>query len=115
MRGNALHTFKNNSGPTQENLAGILAVFRRKYVKRQSMATAKHEFHQLFLNPANQKSVDFLDELQKLAKDAFVKAVLAIIEKFMYAKIPPHLKKYITQAHLEKARINRLSLAMKGN
>ena len=37
MRGDALETFKNNNGPTQENLGEILAVFRRKYVKPQSI------------------------------------------------------------------------------
>ena len=44
MRGDALQTFKNINGPTRENLEEILAVFRRKYVKLQSMATAKHKF-----------------------------------------------------------------------
>ena len=41
MRGDALQTFKNINGPTRENLEEILAVFRRNYVKPQSMATAK--------------------------------------------------------------------------
>ena len=48
-------------------------------------------------NPANQKLIDFLDELQKLAKDAFGVATQAIIEQFIYAKMPPHLKKSINQ------------------
>ena len=93
MRGDALQTFKNISGPTRENLGEILAVFRRNYVKPQSMATAKHKFQKLVFNPANQKLVDFLDELQKLAKNAFGIAAHAIIEQFIYDKIPPHLKK----------------------
>ena len=38
MRMDALQTFKNINGPTRENLGEILAVFRRKYVKPQSMA-----------------------------------------------------------------------------
>ena len=71
MRGDALQTYKNIISPTREKLGEILAVFRRKYVKPQSMATAKHKFHKLVFNPANQKLVYFLDELQKLAKDAF--------------------------------------------
>ena len=33
MRGDALQTFKNISSPNRENLAEILTVFRRKYVK----------------------------------------------------------------------------------
>ena len=101
MRGDALQTFKNFNGPTRKNLEEILAVFRRKYVKPQSMATAKHNFQKLVFNPGNQKLVDFLDELQKLAKDAFGIAAHAIIEQFIYAKMPPHLKKSINQAHLE--------------
>ena len=35
------------------------------------MATAKQKFMELVFNPANQKLVDFLDELQTLAKDTF--------------------------------------------
>ena len=68
MRGDALQTFKNISGPTRENLGEILAVFRRKYVKPQSMATAKHKFQKLALNPANQKLVDFLDNSKNWPK-----------------------------------------------
>ena len=81
MRGDALQTFKNIIGPTRENLGQIPAVFRRKYVKPQSMATAKHKFQKRVFNPANQKLVDFVDELQKLAKDAFGTAAYAIIEQ----------------------------------
>ena len=80
MRGDALQTFKNIGSPNRENLTEILTVFRRKYVKLQSMATAKHKFQQLVFNPVNQKLTDFLDELQKLAKDAFGVAAQAIID-----------------------------------
>ena len=64
MRGDALQIFKNINGPTGENLGEILPVLRRKYVKPQLMATAKHKFQRLVFNPANQKLVDFLGELQ---------------------------------------------------
>ena len=92
MSGDALQTFKNINGPTRENLEEILAVFRRKYVKLQSMATAKRKFQKLVFNPGNQKLVDFLDGLQKLAKDVFGIAAHAMNEQFIYAKRPPHLK-----------------------
>ena len=108
MRGDALQTFKNITSPNRENLAEILTVFRRKYVKPQSMATAKHKFQRLVFNPANQKLIDFLDELQKLAKDAFGVAAQAIIEQFIYAKMPPHLKKSINQAHLENGTYEQI-------
>ena len=101
MRGDALQTFKNITGPNRENSGEILTVIRRKYVKPQSMATAKHKFQRLVFNPTNQKLIDFLDELQKLAKHAFGVAAQAIIEQFIYAKMPPYLKKSINQAHLE--------------
>ena len=71
MRGDALQTFKNITSPNRENLGEILTVFRRKYVKPPSLATAKHKFQRLVFNPANQNLIDFLDELQKLARDAF--------------------------------------------
>ena len=108
MRGDALQTFKNITSPNRENLGGILTVFRRKYVKPQSMATAKHKFQRLDFNPANQNLNDFLDELQKLATDAFGVAAQAIFEQFIYAKMPHHLKKSINQAHLESGTYEQI-------
>ena len=114
MRGDALQTFKNITTPNRENLGEILTVFRRKNLKPQSMATAKHKFQRLVFNPANQKLVDFLDELQKLAKDAFGVAAQAIIEQFIYAKMPPDLKKSINQAHLENGTYEQIVSHLEG-
>ena len=108
MRGDAVQTFKNITSPNRENLGEILTVFRRRYVKPQSMATAKYKVQRLIFNPANQKLIDFLDELQKLAKDAFGNAAQAIIEQFIYAKMPPHVRKSINQAHLENGRYEQI-------
>ena len=72
------------------------------------MATAKDKFQKLVFNPANQTLVDFLDELQKLAKDAFGIAAHAIIEQFIYAKMPPHLRKSINLAHLENGTYEQI-------
>ena len=108
MRGDALQTFKNISSWNRENLTEILTVFRRKYVKPQSMAAAKHKFQQLVFNPVNQKLIDFLDELQKMAKDAFGVASQAINDQFIYAKIPPHLKKSKNQADLENGTYEQI-------
>ena len=101
MRGDALQTFKNFTSPKRVNSTEILTVYPTRYVKPQSMATAKHKFQRLVFNPANQKLIDFLDELQKLAKHAFGVAAREIIEQFVNAKMPPHLKKSINQEHLE--------------
>ena len=72
------------------------------------MASAKHKFQLLVFNPVNQKLINFLDELQKLAKDAFGVATQAIIDQFIYAKMPPHLKKSINQAHLENGTYEQI-------
>ena len=48
MRGDALQTFTNINGHTRENLEKILAVFRRKYVKPQSMAGSKSKVSRFF-------------------------------------------------------------------
>ena len=100
-----------------ERIWEIMAVFRfrRQYVKPQSMATAKHNFPKLVFKPANQKFVDFLDELQKLAKDAFGIATHAINEQFIYAKMPPHLRKSINQAIWKMAHMSRLLHTWKRN
>ena len=82
-------------------MGDILTIFRKKYVKPQSRATAKHKVQKLVFLPTNQKLVNFLDDFQKLTKNAFGIAAHAIIEQFMYAKMPPHLKKSVNQAHLE--------------
>ena len=86
----------------------FLAVFRRKYVKPQSIATAKHKFQKLVFNPANLKLVDFLGEFQKLIKGAFGISGHAIIEQIIYAKMPPHLKNSINQAHLENGTYEQI-------
>ena len=103
-----LYRLSKTSLPPTENLGEILTVFRRNYVKPHSMAPAKHKFQRLVFNPANQKLIEFLDELQKLAKDAFGFAAQVMIEQFIYAKMPPHLKKLINQAHLENGAYEQI-------
>ena len=114
MRRDALQTFKNFTSPNRENLVEILTVFRRKYVKPQSMATAKHKFQRLVFNPAKEKLIVFLDELQKLAKDVFGVAAQAIIEQFIYAKMPPHLKISVNRAHLENGTYEQIVSHLEG-
>ena len=43
-----------------------------------------------------------------MAKDPFKVAAQAIIEQFIYAKMPPHLKKSINQAHLENGTYEQI-------
>ena len=101
MKGYAAQMIRNNNTLTRQKLGEILAVSHRKYVKAQSMAKAKQKVHNLVFNPADEKLVDFLHEFFKLAKDAFDRAAHIIVEHFIYAKLPPHLRKWINQAHPE--------------
>ena len=100
MRADLLQTIQNINGPIRENPGETPAVFRRKYLKHQSIATTKLKIHKLLLNPANQKLVASLDKLHKLTKNAFGTAARAIIEQLIHAKKPPHLNKSTKEAQL---------------
>ena len=47
LRGFALESFKNIERTPTTMLEDILVVYRRKYVKPESSASAKHRFHRL--------------------------------------------------------------------
>ena len=108
LRGLALKTFKNIQRTPFTTLEDILKVFRRKYVKPESSASAKHRFNRLFFDPENQKLPDFLEELQESAEKAFGDNAHQMIENLLYAKMPPHLKKSINQAYLENGTYDQI-------
>ena len=89
LRGLALKTFKNIQRTPTTTLEDILKVFRRKYVKPESSASAKHRFNRLSFDPENQKLPDFLEELQESAEKAFGDNAHQMIENLLYAKMPP--------------------------
>ena len=53
MRGMRYKPSKTLMTQPERILEEIITVFRRKYVKPQSMATAKHKFQKLVFNPGN--------------------------------------------------------------
>ena len=108
LRGLALKTFKNIQRTPTTTLEDILKVFRRKYVKPESSASAKHRLNRLFFDPENQKLPDFLEELQESAEKAFGENAHHMIENLLYAKMPPHLKKSINQAYLENGTYDQI-------
>ena len=85
LRGLALKTFKNIQRTPNTTLDDILKVFRRKYVKPESSASAKHRFNRLSFDPENQKLPDFLEELQESAEKAFGDNAHQMIENLLYA------------------------------
>ena len=88
-RGLALKTDKNIQRTPNTTLEDIIKVFRRKYVKPESSASAKHRFNRLSFDPENQKLPYFLEELQESAEKAFGENAHQMIEKLLYAKMPP--------------------------
>ena len=61
----ALQTFRNISALNKKTLDDVLIVFRRKYVKPESQATAKHKWHKLTFDPNTKSLPDFLEELNE--------------------------------------------------
>ena len=103
LRKNALQTFRNINSTNRQTLEDILAVFRRKYVKPESQATAKHKWHKLVFDPNTMKLPDFLEELNQGAEKAFGEHAQAMIDSLLYAKLPPKLKRSVNMARLENA------------
>ena len=103
LRKNALQTFRNFNTTNRHTLEDILAVFRRKYVKLESQATAKHKWHRLVFDTNTMKLPDFLEELNQGAEKAFGENAQAMIESLLYAKLPPKLKRSVNMARLENA------------
>ena len=103
LRKNALQTFRNINTANRQTLEDILAVFRRKYVKPESQATAKHKWHRLVFDPNTIKLPDFLEKLNQGAEKAFGENAQAMIDSLLYAKLPPKLKRSVNMARLENA------------
>ena len=103
LRKNALQTFRNINTANRQTLEDILAVFRGKYVKPESQATAKHKWHRLVFDPNTMKLPDFLEELNQGAGKAFGENAQAMIDSLLYAKLPPKLKRSVNMARLENA------------
>ena len=75
-------------------------MFSRKYVKHESQANAKHEWHRLVFDPNLMKLPDFIEELNQGAENAFGDNA-QMIGSFVYAKLPPKLKRSVNMAKLE--------------
>ena len=89
----ALQTFRNISASNKKTLDDELFVFRRKYVKQESQATAKHKWHKFTFDPNTKSLPDFLEEINECAKRAFGDNAQHMIDSLLYAKLPPHLKR----------------------
>ena len=108
LRKEALQTFRNISAVNKKTLDDVIIVFRRKYVKPESQATAKHKWHKLTFDPNTKSLPDFLEELNECAEKAFGDNAQHMIDSLLYAKLPPHLKRSLNLAHLENGTYDQI-------
>ena len=101
LRKEALQTFRNISESNKKTLHHVLIVFRRKYVKPESQATAKLKWHKLIVDPNRKSLPEFLEELNECAERTFGDNAQHTINSLLYAKLPPQLKRSLNLAYLE--------------
>ena len=108
LRKEALQTFRNISALNKKTLDDVLIVFRRKYVKPESQATAKHRWHKLTFYPNTKSLPDFLEKINECAERAFGDSAQHMIDSLLYAKLPPHLKRSLNLACLENGTYDQI-------
>ena len=104
----ALQTFRNISPSNKKTLDDVLIVFRRKYVKPESQATAKHKWHKLTFDSNTKSLPDFLEELNERAEKSFGGNAQHMIDSLLYTKLPPHLKRSLNLAYLENGTYDQI-------
>ena len=110
LRGDALQAFRNIEDTKKDSLDEIMTIFKRRFGDYLSMAKARCESDALKFDPSNQKLHEFLDVLQKTAKEAFGSEAQQFIDKAIYAKMPDHVKKILNRAYLEDKPYNDIVL-----
>ena len=83
LRKGATQTFRNINSINRQILEDVLVTFRRKYVKSESQATAKHKWHRLAFDPSSMKLPDFLEELNQGAEKAFGENAKSMIDSLL--------------------------------
>ena len=101
LRDDALQTYRKMTDTNRSSLEDVIATFRRRYVRPQSIETARCKWEHLYFDPSWQTFQDFLEQYQKQAQEAYGKDAPKLIETSFYAKMPTHLKRFLNQARLE--------------
>ena len=110
LRGNALQAYCNLDDTKKDNLEEVITAFKRRFGDFQSSAKARCEWDALHFDPTKQNLHEFLDALQKTAKEAFGSEAQKFIDKAIYAKMPDHVKKILNRAYLEDKPYNDIVL-----
>ena len=100
LRKGALHTFGKINMVNRQTLDDVLFIFRRKYVKPESQATAKHKWHRLVFDSNTMNLQDFREELNQGAEKAFGDNAQKMNDSLLYAKLPPKLERSVNMARL---------------
>ena len=108
LRKEALQTFKNISASNKKTLDDVLFVFGRKYVKPDSQATAKHNWHKLTFDSNTKSLSEFLEELNESSERSFGDNSQHLMDNLLCAKLPPHLKRSLNVAYLKNGKKTRL-------
>ena len=87
-----------------------MTIFKRRFGDHISMAKARCEWDALKFDPSTQKHHEFLDVLQKTAKEAFGSEAQQCFDKAIYPKLPNHVKKILNGAYLEDKPFNDIVL-----
>ena len=114
LRKNA-KTFRNISTANRQTREDVLVIFRRKNVKPESQATAKHKWHRLVLDTNTRKLPDFLEELNQGGEKAFGDDAQKMIGSLLYAKplCRPNSKDQSTCANWKTAHVMKYLLTWK--
>ena len=91
-RGDAPQAFCNIDDAKKDSLKEIMTIFKHRFGDYLSMAKARCEWDALRFDPSTQKLHEFLDVLQKAAKEVFGSEAQQFIEKAIYAKMPDNVK-----------------------
>ena len=110
LRGNALQASCNLDDTKKDNLEEVITAFKRRFGDFQSSAKARCEWDALHFDPTKHKLHEFLDALQKTAKEAFGSEAQKFFDKAIYAKMPDHVKKVLNRAYLEDRPYNDIVL-----
>ena len=110
MRENALQAYCSLYDTKTDNLEEVITAFEQRFGDFQSSAKARCDWDALHFDPTKQKLHDFLDVLQRTAKETFGPEAQIFIDKAIYAKIPDHVKKISNRAYLEYKLYNDIVL-----
>ena len=88
LRGNAFQAYCNLDDAKKDNLEEVITAFKRRFGNFQSSAKIRCEWDTLHFRPTKQKLHEFLDTLQKTAKEAF----------------GPEAQKFIVKENMQKCR-----------